>query len=183
MSRIKHLLLILTAACALAGCASTNEPKASGLQVFKDDYDGSMVARQAPVNAGSYVTGDWNVLGFEWKSKFPNRVLLAAGTRGVVKIDEVTIAIEGEETNVKTASEMTDYGDASAAERWSMRRFEISWTDFERMAAARTVKLKIVGANQVLVTSFGAAHAGAPVNGTLPAFLTTVRKLRGEEPK
>jgi len=183
MSRIKHLLLILTAACALAGCASTNEPKASGLQVFKDDYDGSMVARQAPVNAGSYVTGDWNVLGFEWKSKFPNRVLLAAGTRGVVKIDEVTIAIEGEETNVKTASEMTDYGDPSSAERWSMRRFEISWTDFERMAAARTVKLKIVGANQVLVTSFGAAHAGAPVNGTLPAFLTTVRKLRGEEPR
>jgi hypothetical protein len=175
-------LLLALAASACVGCATTDQPAAPGLQVFKDEYDGSTIARQQPVISGG-VAGDWNALGFEWRSKFPNRVVLNAGTRGVVKITEVGLEIDGEEASVKIASELTDYGAPSAAERWSMRRFEISWVDFERMAAARTVRMKIVGANEILVTSFGSAHAEAPINDSLSSFFVTVRKLRGEEPR
>jgi hypothetical protein len=59
-----------------------------------------------------------------------------------------------------------------------MRRFEIAWDDFERMAAARSVRMKIVGANEILLTSFGRAHPDVPVTATLASFETTVRKLR-----
>lgn len=167
-------------ACACAACASVGDSKAPGLQVIKDDYDGSTIVRQAPVNSGSDATGDWNALGFEWKSKFPNRVIIAAGTRGVIKITDLVLEIDGEPAAVKVASEMTDYGDPAAAERWSMRRFEVSWADFDRMATARTVQVRIVGTNEVYVTSFGADRTGAPVNATLPAFRAEVRKRRGE---
>jgi hypothetical protein len=78
MSPIKRFLLALAAASAIAGCASIGEPQSVGLQVFKDEYDGSTVARQEPVSAGGRAAGDWNALGFEWKSKFPNRVVLVA---------------------------------------------------------------------------------------------------------
>jgi len=179
MISAKQTLLAL-AAVACVGCATTDQPAAPGLQVFKDDYDGATIARQQPVISGG-VAGDWNALGFEWRSKFPNKVMLNAGTRGVVKITEVGLEIDGEEAGVKLASEVTDYGVPSAAERWSMRRFEMSWVDFERMAAARTVRMKIIGANEILVTSFGSAQPGAPINDALSSFFLTVRKLRGEE--
>lgn len=179
---VTTLLLALLAGVCVA-CASVDRSTAPGPQVFKDDYDGSTIVRQTPVNSGSDAAGDWNVLGFEWKSRFPNRVVIAAGTRGVINITDLVLEIDGESAAVKTASEMTDYGDSSAPERWSMRRFEVSWADLERMATARSVQVRVVGANEVFVTSFGAAHPGAPVNTTLPAFRTVVRKLRGEEPE
>jgi len=147
---------------------------------MRDDYDGSTIVRQAPVNSGSDATGDWNALGFEWKSKFPNRVIIAAGTRGVIKITDLVLEIDGEQVEVKAASERTDYGDSAGAERWSMRRFEVSWADFNRMATARAVQVRIVGTNEVYVTSFGTDRVGAPVNATLPGFRAEVRKRRGE---
>jgi hypothetical protein len=175
-------LLMLLAGCVLAACATPGgEPSRSdGPQVIKDDYDGATIVRQAPVVAGNLAEGDWNALGFEWKSKFPNRVLLVAGTRGVFRIAELVIEIDGEAAAVKTASESTDYGDPAAGERWSMRRFEVNWADFERIATGRTVRLKVVGPNEMFATTFGSEHAGAPVNGTLASFRATVRRLRGE---
>jgi len=175
-------LLLAALASACVACASVGDAKAPGLQVLRDDYDGATIVRQAPVTSGSDTVGDWNALGFEWKSKFPNRVLLAAGTRGVINITDLVLEIDGENAAVKPASELTDYGDPSTPERWSMRRFEVSWSDFERMATARAVQVRVVGANEIFVTSFGADRPGAPVNTTLSAFRAAVRKQRGEEP-
>jgi hypothetical protein len=180
--RVVARLLLLLAGCVLAACATpSGEPAApAGLQVIKDDYDGATIVRQAPVVAGNLAEGDWNALGFEWKSKLPNRVLLVAGTRGVFRITNLVVEIDGEAAAVKTASEATDYGDPGAGERWSMRLFEVNWADFERIAAGRTVRLKVVGPNEMFATTFGGEHAGAPVNATLASFRTTVRRLRGE---
>ncbi|HTT09484.1 MAG TPA: hypothetical protein VMG60_01230 [Burkholderiaceae bacterium] len=174
------LAALLSSACM--ACASVSETTPPGLQVLKDDYDGATIVRQAPVNSGSDAAGDWNALGFEWKSKFPNRVVIAAGTRGVINITDLVLEIDGENAAVKRASELTDYGDSSTGERWSMRRFEVSWADFERMATAHAVQVRVIGANEIFVTSFGADRPGAPVNTTLPAFRAEVRKQRGEEP-
>ena len=174
------LAALLSALCV--ACASGGDVRAPGLQVVKDDYDGATIVRQAPAQSGSDFAGNWNALGFEWKSKFPNRVVIAAGTRGVINIRDLVLEIDGETATVKPASEMTDYGDSASGERWSMRRFEVSWADFERMAAARAVQVRVVGTNEVFVTSFGSDRPGAPVNATLPPFRAAVRKQRGEEP-
>jgi len=174
------LAALLSSACM--ACGSLGDTKPAGLQVLRDGYDGATVVRQAPVNSGSDAAGDWNALGFEWKSKFPNRVVLAAGTRGVIHITDLVLEIDGENAAVGRASEMTDYGDAPTGERWSMRRFEVSWADFERMATAHAVQVRVVGANEIFVTTFGTDRPGAPVNATLSAFRAEVRKQRGEEP-
>jgi hypothetical protein len=166
---------------ALGACATVDEaPAAPGLQVAKDDYDGATIVRQAPVAAGMPGEGDFNALGFEWRSKFPNRVVLVAGTRGVIRVANLVVEVDGTPLPAKVASETTEYGDPGAGERWSMRRFEVAWDDFERIAAGRTVRLKVVGPNEMFGTSFGSDHAGAPVNRTLATFRATVRRLRGE---
>lgn len=174
-------LFVAAAACLLVACTTAADaPSASGLQVVKDDYDGATIVRQAPVEAGILGEGDFNALGFEWKSKFPNKVVLVAGTRGVIRIASLAIDVDGDPVDVKIAGEATDYGAPGAGDRWSMRRFEMSWPDFARVAAARTVRLKVVGPNEMFATSFGKAHAGAPVNRTLADFTDRVRRLRGE---
>jgi hypothetical protein len=168
-------------ACLLVACATgTEAPSSAGPQVIKDDYDGATIVRQVPVEAGILGEGDFNALGFEWKSKFPNRVVLVAGTRGVIRVASLVVEVDGEPLNVKIAGEITDYGSPAAGERWSMRRFEVSWDDFERLAAGRVVRLKVVGPNEMYGTAFGKEHAGAPVNRTLASFRETVRRLRGE---
>jgi len=174
-------IVIALAIVACTGCAALEEAaQPSRTQTATDAYDGATIVRQPAVIAGTNYTGDWNALGFEWTSKFPNRVLLSAGTRGVIKVTDLVLDIDGEPAAVQIASELTDYGDSKAAERWSMRRFEISWADFKRMASARTVRMRVVGTNEMFVTSFGSDHVGAPVNATMPAFVAKVRKLRGE---
>jgi hypothetical protein len=178
---MKRLLWVL-AVFAAAGCASTTETAtAPGLQVFKDDFDGSTIVRQVPVGAGSSSLEDWSALGFEWKSKFPDRIVVTAGSKGVIKITEVSFEVDSEAIeSLKAVSEFTDHGNATAPERVSTRRFEMSWTDFVRMATAKSVRMKIVGASEIFVTSFGTKHVGAAVNSAFPAFLAAARKLRGE---
>ena len=169
-------------ACLLTACATGIEAPAasSGPQVVKDDYDGATIVRQTPVVAGTLSEGDFNALGFEWKSKFANRVVLVAGTRGVIRVANLTLEVDGEPVNVKTASETTAYGDPASGERWSMRRFEVDWDGFERIAAGHTVHMRVVGPNEMYATSFGRDYAAAPVNRTLATFRATVRRLRGE---
>jgi hypothetical protein len=179
----KEPLLWALAVPILAACAATDETAPAGMRTFRDEYDGSTIVRQAPVGAGSSSTESWSALGFEWRSKFPDRVVVTAGTKGVVKIDAVAFDVDGEPvTGLKAVSEFTDHGDPGAGERVSTRRFEMSWTEFVRMASAKSVRMRLVGASEILVTSFGATHYGAPVNAALPPFVASVRKLRGEAP-
>lgn len=168
----------------LTACATTDETALAALQTFKDDYDGATIVRQVPVAAGTSSTESWSALGFEWRSKFSDRVVVTAGTKGVVKIDEVAFDVDGEPVKgLKAVSEFTDHGGAAAGERVSTRRFEMSWTEFVRMAAARSVRMRLVGASEIFVTSFGSTHFGAPVNAAFPPFVATVRRLRGEAPQ
>jgi hypothetical protein len=173
-------------ACALAllalvGCASTGPAPTDDVLTFTDEFDRSTIVRQPPVNAGESSTANWSVLGFEWRSKFPDHVGFTAGTNGVVNITEVTLEADGAPLeSVKPVREFTDFGDPGATPRVSTRLFEMSWPDFARIAAAKSVRLKIVGATEILVTSFGSAHAGVPVNKAVAAFFTSVRKRRGE---
>ncbi len=178
---VRLLLQSFVVALALSACAAAPDvpPAASGVQVTKDDYDGATVVRQIAVAAGVPGEGDFNALGFEWRSKFANRVVLVAGTRGVIRVNNLVIEVDDEPVTVKTVGEVTDHG-APGTERWSMRRFEISWVDLERLAAGKTVRMKVVGPNEVLGTAFGRAHVGAPVNRTLAAFRATVKRQRGE---
>lgn len=154
------------------------------MRAFQDEFDGSTIVRQVPVGAGASSTESWSALGFEWRSKFPERVVVTAGSKGVVRIEEVAFDADGEPVRgLKAVSEFTDHGNPGAGERVSTRRFEMSWTEFLRLAGAKSVRMRLVGASEVLVTSFGPAHFGAPVNAAFPPFVATVRKLRGEAPR
>lgn len=180
---VRFFAVFVVIALVLSACATEPETPgaspASGLSVTKDSYDGATLVRQVAVTAGVPGEGDFNALGFEWRSKFANRVVLVAGTRGVVRVSNLVIDVDDEPVTVKTVSEVTDHG-APGTERWSMRRFEISWVDLERMAAGKTVRFKVVGPNEVFGTAFGRAQAGAPVNRTLAAFRAAVKRQRGE---
>lgn len=178
--------LVALTALVCGSCATLEEaaPASPAPVVFKDEYDGATIVRQAPVSAGVAAWADWTVLGFEWRSKFPNVVVLTAGTQGVVRIVEVIFEVDGEVLrDIKAVSELTDFGDTSAPVRWSTRRFELSWEELLRIAAAKAVRMRVIGPHEAAATSFGTAHPGALVNTKLGAFVAAVRKERGEEPR
>jgi hypothetical protein len=177
---VRALLSISCASLLVACAAAPGLTQSDGPDVSKDAYDGATIVRQTAVAAGTPGDADFNALGFEWRSKFANRVVLVAGTRGVIRVANLTLEVDGEPVAVKTASETTAYGDPSSGERWSMRRFEVDWDSFERIAAGRTVRMRVVGPNEMFATSFGRDFSAAPVNRTLAEFRATVRKLRGE---
>jgi hypothetical protein len=183
---VKPLLpaLSIFAVLACASCATMDDAAvADGSPiVVKDDYDGSTIVRQPLVSAGAGDWADWTMLGFEWRSKFPNVVVLTAGTKGVVRIVDVAFEIDGEPMErVRAVSELTDYGDDSAPVRWSTRRFEVGWEEFLTIAGAKSVRMRVIGPNEAAATSFGSAHPGALVNARLGPFVRAVRKQRGEE--
>jgi hypothetical protein len=157
----------------ILGCTSMNDALTPSLQLMKDDFDGALIVRQAPVSAASGLADAWHTLGFEWTQKTPNAVYVTAGVQGITNIYQLAFNADGHIIeNLKTASAHTDYG------QWSTRRFSMTWDDFLALANAKEVKMRVSRANEYTVSSFGPAHPNALVNAKLVPFVAKVRDLR-----
>jgi hypothetical protein len=168
MAFLRAVLIVL-----VVGCTSMNDALTPSLQLIKDDFDGAMIVRQAPVSAASGLGDSWHTLGFEWTQKTPNIVYVTAGVQGITNIYQLAFNADGRIIeNVKTASAQTDYG------QWSTRRFSMTWEDFLAMANAKEVKMRVSRANEYTVSSFGPVHPNALVNAKLVPFVAKVRDMK-----
>lgn len=173
---MKYLFVLLL----LAGCASMNEAMTPSLQVFKDDFDGAVTARQPSVGAtGSLFSGEaLHTIGFDWNQRTPDTVYVTAGVRGIHSITGLAFNIDGAIIdNLKEASAVTDR-EHSQYGSWSERRFAMAWPDFLRLVNGRSVKMRVSRINDYTVSSFGPEHDGAIVNTKLLPFADKVRELR-----
>lgn len=169
MKHMTYLLMLLL----FTGCASLNDSLTPSMSVMKDDFDGSIVVRQSPVSSSSGMSEGWHTLGFEWNQKSPDIIFITAGTNGTVNITDVEFNADGKIiSDIKMASIITEYG------KWSTRRFSMPWSDFLKIANAKSVKMKVVKLNSYTVSSFGSANSGAVVNTKIPPFVEKVRELR-----
>lgn len=155
----------------LGSCQDMNAAMTPQTKVTTDSFDGSTVVRQEPVSSSASLSEDWHTLGFDWTSRTPDVVFLTAGVSGTNNVFGLDFNVGGKMIRAQEASLTTEYGS------WSTRRFKVSYKEFEAIATAPSVKMKVSGANSYGVSSFGTA-TNALVNKKLPAFLQKVQAAR-----
>lgn len=173
-SLLPCLLASFITICILTGCQSVNSAMTPGVRVTTDDFDDSKVIRQDPVSSSASLTEDWHTLGFSWNAATPNKVYLTVGVYGTQNIFGLAFNVGGRTITAETASLTTEYGP------WSTRRFAVNYSDFETLATAPMVKMKVSGANTYGVSSFGTS-TNALVGKKFPAFLQQVRTAKGSQ--
>jgi hypothetical protein len=171
-SILPRFIAPLLAISILASCQSFNSAVTPGVRVAKDDFDGATIISQDPVCAASSMREEPLPLGFSWNSSTPDKVYLTAGVVGIQNVFGLAFNVGGRTIVTQTASLTTEYGP------WSTRRFMIDYNDFETIATAPLVKMKVSVANSHGVCSFGTT-TNALVGKKLPAFLQQVRAAKG----
>jgi len=165
------LLAFAYLSCVFTSCQSVNSAMTPSIRVSSDDFDGSKIISQAPVSASASLGEDWHTLGFDWSSKTPDKVFVTAGVQGINNIFGLAFNVGGKTITAQNASSTTEYSS------WSTRRFEISYREFETIATAPVVKMKVSGANSYGVSSFGTS-TNALVGKKFPEFLIQLRNAR-----
>lgn len=169
--KLSLLLLSVTSACLFNSCQSMNSAMTPATKVTTDDFDGSKVISQPPVSSSASLAEDWHTLGFDWNSRTPDQVFLTAGIQGINNIFGLDFNVGGKTITAHSASLSTEY------DSWSTRRFVVSRREFEAIATAPLVKMKVSGANSYGVSSFGTS-TDALVGKKFPAFLEQLRASR-----
>ena len=168
--KIKFLFVtIISFICA--SCQSYNSAVTPKARVGIDSFDGSKTISQKPVSSASKLTESWHTLGFDWTSKNPNKVYLTAGVQGINNVFDLDFNVGGKVITANKASSTTEYGSTST------RRFYVSYNDFKAIATAPIVKMKVSGANDYGVSSFGTSTK-ALVNTKFTPFLQQVQSLK-----
>ncbi|MBI2427497.1 MAG: hypothetical protein HYV29_01620 [Ignavibacteriales bacterium] len=166
---MKKYFLIL----GLVGCAAMNDALTPSLRIEKDEFDGSTIIYQPPVSAASGSSEGWHHLGFEWSTKWRYNAFITVGVSGIHNISSVEFKVDGNVIdNIKVASEITDYG-----EHISTRRFATSWTNFLKLANAKTVIMKVNRINEYSVSTFGIGSS-APVVSKFSPFVNEVNEMQ-----
>ncbi|XHR27477.1 MAG: hypothetical protein ACFUZC_16220 [Chthoniobacteraceae bacterium] len=147
-----------------------NSALTPGVHVASDEFDGSKVISQEPVVTANFLPE--TILGFDWNSRAPDKVFLTVGVSGINNIFGLAFNVDGETITAQTASMTTEYG-----RPWSTRRFSVSYREFETLATASLVKMKVSGGNSYQVTTLGSS-VSAPVGTKLPEFLEQLRASR-----
>jgi len=173
-------LALITLSLLLAGCAadsSFNDAMTPSARVDKDSFDGKIVIRQDPVSAASSLTEAWHSLGFDWTERTPDTVYVTAAVQGIAAITGLAFNIDGRVVDeLQTASAATDFEGITGA-RISSRRFAMPYSDFNALAQASSVKMRINFINNYTVSSFGRGQR-ALVNAKLDPFLAEVDRWR-----
>ena len=166
----------------VGGCAGFNDAMTPGVEVIQDQYYGTAIVRQEPVSAAQSLSEAWHTLGFEWVQKTPDRIYITAGIEGVRHLTGVEFKADDRVIgNIRPAAVMTelDYYGVDLP-TWSGRRFVMSWADFQVIATAQTVLMRLDHVDKYSVSSFGQSHPSAIVTAKFGPFLAKVRELRGE---
>ena len=169
MKTAPGLLITCLTALLFNGCQSYNATMTPRTKVTADAFDGSRVITQPSVSSSASLTEDWHMLGFDWNSRTADKVFLTAGVRGTNNVFGLDFNVGGKVITARPASLTTEYGP------WSTRRFVVSRKEFETIATAPLVKMKVSGANSYGVSSFGTS-TGALVGSKFPPFLQCLRE-------
>jgi len=172
--RYVKLFVLGLATVALVGCSTTQMARMSSsltpsAKVVTDDFDGSTVVQQEPVNAGF-----GHALGFDWTSRLPESAFVTVQLFEIVNITGVQFNADGviidspspvdAATNFETGTYPT-----------SRRRFEMPLKDFVKVATASDVRMKVSRMGEYTVTKIGPANGGLVVNTKFAPFLEKIR--------
>jgi len=159
----------------LSGCASMSDALTPSALTLVDQFDGNVIVRQSPVEAASNIGEPSHILGFEWNQKFPDIIFITAGSiRGPRPIQNIAFNADGTIIeNLKPATNLTDVRESRGA-----RRFEMPLAQFQAIASAKVVKMRLEASNAYTVSSFGSGSGTAIVNLKFTPFLEKVRAAR-----
>jgi hypothetical protein len=146
MKAIAILIFVLMA----IGCAATTTKT--------DSFDGSVIVNQEPFVLTSADFGlPGTKLGFIWKKKVPDFIVLVVGVQGISSVRELAFNIDGEIIEIDKALQVfTDHEPGGKYPGWSFNRFPISLIKFRQIAAANNVRMKVVDINgRYTVGEFG----------------------------
>ncbi len=163
----------------LSGCASMNDALTPSPSTIRDDFDGTTLVRQPPVGASSSFSEPVHSLGFEWFARDSGRVYLNVGahfgarTGGMIALSfnadgEI---FRAEQSNPFTKRDRETYKESA--------RFSVTFDQFQKIASAQVVKMRVDGLGESTVSSFGpGTGAGAQVTVKFAPFLEQVRAAR-----
>jgi len=163
----------------LSGCASMNDALTPSPSTLKDDFDGTTIVRQPPVGASSSFSEPIHSLGFEWFTRDPGRVYLNVGAHFSARTGGMTglsfnadgEIFRAEQSNPFTKRERDIYKESS--------RFSVTFDQFQRIASAQVVKMRVDGLGEATVSSFGPrTGSGAQVTLKFAPFLEQIRAAR-----
>jgi hypothetical protein len=170
---MKIITLFVASSLALTGCTTINASLTPGATVSSDQFDGSKDVLQPPVSAASSLTEAYNSLGFEWNAKQPDTVVITVGVYGIANVDGVEFNADGDIiSGLQPATRLTDYSSNSTS------TFIMTFEQFQEIAEAKAVKMKLDGDTSASVSSFGSS-TGALVNTKFQGFITAVDQYRG----
>jgi len=168
-----RLLQLVIPIALLSACAGVGDSFAPSLSVSTDEFDNTKIVSQPPVGASSSSEGGGHTLGFEWRQKHPDTVIITVGITGWYEITGVTFTADGASiTDTKPVGLTVTQAD------WSKRPYSISWDNFMKIADAQSVEMKVIVSGGATVATFGPAHPGAAVNSKFGPFLENVREYR-----
>lgn len=166
---MKTLIAGILAVCLLGGCATIPE-----MTTHKNIYDDSFTVNQPPVFASTSTLSEWEYshwLGFDWNSATPQKVFLTVALNEICNIMSLRFKIKDEEIIAEPVTAITDYGSTSK------RRFVISLVDFQKIATADLVKMRVGNIGEYSASTFGKSKPQAEINSVFFPFLSEVKRL------
>lgn len=174
--RITFRLLRLAVPIAfLSGCAGMSGSFTPSLSVSTDEFDNTKIVSQPPVDAGSSAKEGGHTLGFEWRQRHPDTVIITVGITGWYGISGVEFTADG-----KSITDTKPEGLTVTQADWSKRPYSMSWDDFMKIADAQSVEMKVIVSGGPTVATFGPAHPGVAVNSKFAPFLKKVSEYRSK---
>lgn len=163
-------LLGLIISILLNGCAGVNDSMTPNPKSYVSDFDNSIEIVQDNVSAASSLSEGWHVLGFFWTNRSKDTIIVNVGRNGIVSIQGVAFNIDGNIIRLKPVDVVTDFKFYNSGIDWSYKRYEMSLTDFLKLADADTVKMKVDTNSEYTVSTFGKKHPDAIISSKLPKF-------------
>lgn len=156
-----------------SGCTSFNDSVTANPSIKLDEFSGAKNIYQPEVSAASKISESWHMLSLRWSETTPNTVYLGVAADTVRNITGLAFNIDGELLEARRAEGGTDYGDYNPYGTKSRRQFAVSFEEFEKIAAAKLVKMRVDEFETYTLSSFG-VDTGALINKKFPKFLEMV---------
>lgn len=161
--RLMILSFMFILPALLVGCmgGQTVGGGVNPIQKNIDDFYDVLIISQTPISAHTGMGDSFHLLGFSWREDNPDNVTLTAVVNGYRSIEKLEFRIDGAFVTARTVEHSV------MERRRSSRRFEVSLADFERIARADDVRMRVGGSTGYTVSKFGAEHTtlGRPLAG------------------
>lgn len=161
----------------LSGCASVSEAMLPDPQTITSAFDGSTEISLDPINASAGPDDSAQAVGFFWTSRQPEEVQAVVWVPGIQSITAIGFNADGEIIEASRATTALTQHDTAVLGS-STKRFPLTVEQFERIARAQTVKMKVTSTTSYGVSTFGNGHPNSYISMKLPAFAAALAAQR-----